>query len=85
MKHWIDGTGLDSIMRIIAGKHYTLQDSSDFQEHATNFSGKRYTSNGEDIGCEGRAPVGATGGWITVWECKAQELGLDEVDGGCNC
>ncbi|KAK9233525.1 hypothetical protein WN943_023775 [Citrus x changshan-huyou] len=37
MKHWIEGIVLDIIMRIIAGKRYTSQDSSDFQEHATNF------------------------------------------------
>ena len=62
MKHWIDGIVLDIIIRIIAGKCYTLQDSSDFQEHVTNFLRKRYTSNGEDINCKGRASVGATGG-----------------------
>lgn len=36
MKHWIESIVLDIIMRMIAGKRYTSQERSDFQEQATN-------------------------------------------------
>ena len=37
MKHWLEGTTFDIIIRIIAGKRYTSQEGTDLHEHAASF------------------------------------------------
>ncbi|KAH9669835.1 Xanthotoxin 5-hydroxylase CYP82C4 [Citrus sinensis] len=37
MKHWLEGTTFDIIIRIIEGKRYTSQEGTDLHEHAASF------------------------------------------------